>query len=89
MTERKLGRIDVLKVGHHGSKDAVTSEQLDELSPSVALVSVGEGNRYGHPHADTVADLEESGASVLRTDECGDVSVRFEPDGVLRVSTQR
>lgn len=87
--ERKLVRIDVLKVGHHGSKDAVTSEQLEGLNPSVALVSVGEGNRYGHPHADTVADLEESGASVLRTDECGDVSIRFKADGTLRVSTQR
>lgn len=88
VAERKLGRIDVLKVGHHGSKDAVTPEQLEDLDPSVALVSVGEGNRYGHPHADTVADLEESGASVLRTDECGDVSIRFKADGTLRVSTQ-
>lgn len=89
IAERKLDRIDVLKVGHHGSRDAVTSEQLEDLDPSVALVSVGEGNRYGHPHAETVADLEESGASVLRTDECGDVSIRFEANGTLRVSTQR
>lgn len=89
VAERRLGRIDVLKVGHHGSKNAVASEQLEDLDPSVALVSVGEGNRYGHPHADTVADLEESGASVLRTDECGDVSIRFEANGTLRVSTQR
>lgn len=89
MAERKLEDIDVLKVGHHGSEGAVAPAQLDELNPSVALVSVGKGNRYGHPHADTVADLEASGAAVLRTDECGDVSVRFKSDGTLRVSTQR
>lgn len=88
LSERGLGRVDILKVGHHGSEGAVTLEQLAVLDPSVALISVGKSNRYGHPHVDTLSDLEESGVAVLRTDECGDVSIRFGADGSLRVKTQ-
>ncbi|MFR1641140.1 MAG: ComEC/Rec2 family competence protein, partial [Eggerthellaceae bacterium] len=77
-----VGNVDVYKVGHHGSKNAIDGQVAAALSPSVALVSVGAGNRYGHPAAETVAALEEAGALVLRTDEAGDVSCKMEADRI-------
>jgi competence protein ComEC len=72
-------RADVLKVGHQGSSTSSTAEFLDAVKPRVALVSVGEGNTYGHPSATIMASLAERGAEVLRTDRAGTVVV--ETDG--------
>lgn len=83
-----VSHVDLLKVGHHGSKAALMPELASTLSPSLALVSVGEGNRYGHPAQTTLDALEEAGASVLRTDETGDVSCKLTAGGI-RVSTLR
>jgi competence protein ComEC len=67
-------RADVLKVAHHGS--AYQAPQLlDAVHPSVALVSVGAGNPYGHPNASVLTHLEREGARVLRTDLDGDLAV--------------
>ena len=79
-----LGDIDVLKVGHHGSKAALDAEVASLLRPEVALVSVGANNRYGHPSDEALGCLEEVGAEVLRTDERGTVALSFANDG-LRV----
>lgn len=70
-----LSDVDALKVGHHGSADAVSSAVLEVARPELALISVGEGNRYGHPDDDTVSLLLTSGVSVRRTDEEGDLTV--------------
>ncbi|GAB3875624.1 ComEC/Rec2 family competence protein [Kibdelosporangium lantanae] len=65
---------DVLKVPHHGSR--YTAPQfLDAVHPRVALVSVGAGNRYGHPSQGTISYLQGIGALVLRTDHDGDSAV--------------
>jgi len=48
---------DVLKVGHHGSSSSTTQPFLDEVAPSYAIISAGEGNRFGHPHNETVQRL--------------------------------
>ena len=69
--------VDVLKVGHHGSRGSLDAATMARLSPSVALISVGEGNRYGHPAPDVCALLENGGAEVFRTDLMGDVAVAF------------
>lgn len=68
------GRVDVVKVAHHGS--AVQSHELARrLHPSVALFSAGRGNDYGHP-TDEALDLYAGvGAAVVRTDECGTVAL--------------
>lgn len=84
----EIGKVDVLKVPHHGSKDAVTSGQLASLSPEIALIGVGVDNEYGHPKRETLDLLEAAGARVYRTDLQGDVRVRFAP-GHLTVETQR
>ncbi|WP_316773221.1 ComEC/Rec2 family competence protein [Streptomyces sasae] len=70
----ELGRVDVLKVAHHGS--AYQDPQLIRLvAPRVALISCGTDNPYGHPAPGTVAELEGLGAVVLRTDRDGALAV--------------
>jgi competence protein ComEC len=74
MVER-IGMADVLKVGHHGSRGASGDAWLTALDPSVAVISSGHGNRYGHPHAETLARLARHGISVWRTDQSGTITV--------------
>lgn len=65
---------DVLKVAHHGSKNASTRAFLEQTSPEIALISVGR-NSYGHPHERVLNDLNGIGANVYRTDENGCITV--------------
>jgi len=67
--------VDYLKVGHHGSKYASSAEFLAIVKPEVAVISVGENNRYGHPTAEVLARLDEVGAEIRRTDEEGEVVI--------------
>jgi len=67
----------VLKAGHHGSDGSTTAAFLDAVSPSVAVISVGEENTFGHPSPTT--RLRLAGVPLLRTDDNGDV--KFETDG--------
>ncbi len=68
-------RADVLKVGHHGSRTSSTPAFLEAVAPREAVVSAGCRNRFGHPHATTLAALGAAGARVWRTDEEGAVTV--------------
>jgi len=70
-----LGRVDLLKVGHHGSRGSTGGELLDSLRPLVAVISVGR-NDYGHPAPETLARLGARRVPVLRTDQDGTISVR-------------
>ena len=63
----------VLKVGHHGSENSTTYPFLREIMPEYAVISVGEGNSYGHPTPEALGRLSDAGVTVLRTDECGTV----------------
>ncbi len=78
----KLGNVDVYKVGHHGSKNAITQGQAQTLSPKLSLVSVGANNRYGHPNAKTTSALEAAGSTIVRTDESGDIVCEFGAGGI-------
>ncbi|NLG10720.1 MAG: DNA internalization-related competence protein ComEC/Rec2 [Coriobacteriaceae bacterium] len=71
----------ILKVGHHGSSGAVTSQQLRELDTRVALISVGADNRFGHPATEVVRALENQGIRIYRTDINGDVTITMHEDG--------
>ena len=76
---------DVLKVGHHGSKNSTMPDFLAGVSPQISVISAGEENPYGHPHPELIQRLEESGTRLLRTDRDG--AVRVLTDGhSLRVS---
>ncbi|MGC2466630.1 MAG: DNA internalization-related competence protein ComEC/Rec2 [Candidatus Acidiferrum sp.] len=64
-------RADVLKVGHHGSKNSTTPGFLAAVHPSVAVISAGEDNPYGHPNPELLERLEKAGVRILRTDRDG------------------
>ena len=74
-----VGHVDLLKVGHHGSRSASSESWLAELSPPVAVISVGARNRYGHPAPEVLERLARLGITVLRTDQRG--TITFTSDG--------
>ena len=67
---------DVLKVGHHGSSTSSTDRFLAAVHPSLAVISVGADNLYGHPSADVLASLGRIGARTVRTDQSGTIVIR-------------
>jgi competence protein ComEC len=69
-------RVELLKVGHHGSGGSSTGPWLDALRPIVAVISVGRGNGYGHPAPEAMGRLGDRGIDVYRTDEGGTVTIR-------------
>lgn len=73
----KLLDIDILKVGHHGSKTSTSEDFLRLTTPTTAIISVGKNNRYGHPNNDVIERLLKylPKERVLRTDELGTVSI--------------
>ena len=64
---------DVLKVGHHGSSTSTSYRLLHEVTPAHGVISVGEGNDYGHPHKEPLSRLKQAGVVLLRTDQLGHV----------------
>ena len=68
-------KVSVLKAGHHGSKGSSSEAFLDQLQPSLALVSAGENNRYKHPNDETLKRFKKRHIKVLRTDQNG--AIRF------------
>lgn len=71
----KFGSIDILKVGHHGAKTSSTMQFLQAITPSMAVVSVGSNNSYGHPSQEVLKRLGQVGARVLRTDVDGTIEI--------------
>ncbi|MDD6208536.1 MAG: DNA internalization-related competence protein ComEC/Rec2 [Clostridiales bacterium] len=66
---------DVLKAGHHGSKYSTSQSFIDAVHPSMALISYGKSNRYGHPHKETLERLKKSGCQILTTGEKGEIDL--------------
>ncbi|WP_161974822.1 DNA internalization-related competence protein ComEC/Rec2 [Bacillus timonensis] len=69
--------VDVLKVGHHGSKTSSTKEFVQFLNPEIALIPVGVNNRFNHPHPDVIDLLQKEKIKVYRTDKDGAIQYRF------------
>jgi competence protein ComEC len=67
--------VEILKVGHHGSRTASSSMFLSIASPETAIYSAGVGNTYGHPHQETITTLTQIGAEMYGTDKNGTVGV--------------
>ena len=87
LSETEAGKLhaDVLKVGHHGSKNSTMPEFLESVGPRIAIISAGEQNPYGHPSPELLERLRGSGTRILRTDEEGAVRVVTDGHGI-RVS---
>lgn len=84
-----LGRTELLKVGHHGSRTSTSEAFAAAVAPELALITVGARNRYGHPHPVVLARLARVGARVYRTDRHGTVTVSIGSDGSLSASGSR
>jgi competence protein ComEC len=82
----RLGAVDLLKVGHHGSRGSTGEGFLAETRPALAVISAGRNNRHGHPAPEALARLEAAGAMVRRTDRDGTIRVTVTP-GRMRVRT--
>ncbi|WP_338451553.1 DNA internalization-related competence protein ComEC/Rec2 [Niallia oryzisoli] len=72
--------VDVLKVGHHGSKSSTTETFLDHITPKIAVISVGEQNSFRHPHRDVIERLEKRKIIIVRTDLNGAITYTFKKE---------
>ncbi len=70
-----LPDIDVLKVGHHGSKTSSSKEFINEINPNYSIISVGKNNRYGHPNKEALDNLYNS--KIYRTDQDGSIMFKI------------
>ena len=84
MNKYNLPNIDVLKVGHHGSKTSSSKEFINEINPKYSIISVGKNNRYGHPNKEVLNNLENS--KVYRTDQDGSIMLRIK-NNKLKIET--
>ena len=79
-----LPDIDVLIVGHHGSKTSSSKEFINKINPKYSIISVGKNNRYGHPNKEVLNNLEES--KIYRTDKDGSIMFKIKNDK-LKIET--
>jgi len=75
LTEGVVPDVEILKVGHHGSRTASSRQFLQVTKPERAIYMAGEGNSYGHPHQETLTALSEVGALVQGTDMYGTITI--------------
>ena len=79
-----ISDIDVLKVGHHGSKTSSGKEFINEINPKYSVISVGKNNRYGHPNKEVLNNLANS--KIYRTDEDGSIMFKIK-NSELKIET--
>ena len=82
--EYYIGDIDILKVGHHGSRTSSSKYFIDNIKPKYSLISVGKNNRYGHPNKEVLETLNES--KIYRTDEDGSIMFKIK-NNKLKIET--
>lgn len=82
----ELPKIDILKVGHHGSKTSTSNEFLQKIQPKICLVSVGKTNRYQLPNQEIITKLKRLGAKVFQSNENGEVTIKLTPK--LSINTE-
>ena len=80
----KISNVDVLKVGHHGSKTSSSEEFINEINPKYGVISVGKNNRYGHPNQDVLKILDKS--KIYRTDQDGSIMLKIK-NNKLKIET--
>ena len=78
---------DILKVAHHGSDSSTDSEYARRIRPKYAVIGVGEDNSYGLPDESVLDNLNEVGAKILRTDQCGDIRFKVKKNGKITYKT--
>ena len=81
-------KADVLKVGHHGSKSSSTDKFLQAVNPSIAVISVGANNKYGHPSDRVLQSLQGLGVNIRQTDELGNIVLKSDGSNASVSSTK-
>ena len=84
LSKYNLPDIDVLKVGHHGSKTSSSKEFINEINPKYSIISVGKNNRYGHPNKEVLNNLKNS--KIYRTDQDGSIMFKIK-NNKLKIET--
>lgn len=84
LSKYNLSDIDVLKVGHHGSKTSSGEEFINGINPKYSVISVGKNNRYGHPNKEVLNNLEKS--KIYRTDKDGSIMFKIK-NNKLQIET--
>lgn len=84
-----LPQTDVLKTPHHGSNTSSTAPLLDTVRPQIAVISVGEDNKYGHPSPETIDAFQRRGIRFFRTDQSGTITLKATADGTIRIQTRK
>ena len=84
LNKYNLPNIDVLKVGHHGSRTSSSVEFIDEINPNYSIISVGKNNRYGHPNKEVLDNLNNS--KIYRTDKQGSIMFKVK-NNKLKIET--
>ena len=84
-----IPRVQVVKVGHHGSRNATTAALVRAARPALAVISVRAGNTYHHPHPEALALWQAPERTILRTDQAGTIALRGCADGSFHLTTQR
>lgn len=79
--------VDVLKVGHHGSKFSSSEEFLTALTPKIAVIEVGRKNQYRHPTGEALSRLASAGAKIFRTDKNGTVKLTVDGNEIKMFSS--
>lgn len=75
----------ILKAGHHGSKTSTTQEFLNNVSPKIALIGVGENNKFGHPSNITIENMNKLNIQIFRTDKMGEISLKINKKGRIKI----
>lgn len=83
-----LSPVDLLKVGHHGSRHSSGREFINTVSPEIAIISLAADNEYGYPQKNPVRYLTEVGAGIYRTDQVGTITISSD-QGKLRITTEK
>lgn len=84
LNKYNLPDIDVLKVGHHGSRTSSSKDFINEINPKYSIISVGKNNRYGHPNKEVLNNLENS--KIYRTDQDGSIMLKIK-NNKLKIET--
>ena len=84
----KILKSTVLKVAHHGSNTSSTEILIKKIKSKIALIGVGENNKFGHPNDEVLEILKSYGNKIYRTDLCGEITLKIKRNGIIKISTQ-
>ncbi len=84
----KILKSTVIKIAHHGSKTSSTQEFIQKVNPQIALIGVGEKNKFGHPSDKTIQLLKSINCKIYRTDEMGEITLKINSKGKIEIKTK-